>query len=172
MLLLLMVLPGAAQAQSFEVHASAGPTITDRGYSVAAGGGFSPTTRLTVAFNVERTHLSSRTTSDGHGGLSSFRGGTLLLGSGELQVVPLGHDRIGPYAVVGYAAGVSRPNVNEAFPNSVTNSAGALFFGGGLHAPVNERLSVFIDLRMMIGAEGPEGIIAVAPLRGGLSWRF
>ena len=83
--LLLMVSPQLADAQSFEVHASAGPTITDPGYSLAAGAGFSPTKHLTAAFNVERTYLSSRTTSDGRGGVSGFRGGTLVLGSGELR---------------------------------------------------------------------------------------
>jgi len=170
--LLLMVSPQVADAQSFEVHASAGPIITDGGYSVAAGAGFSPTKHLTAAFNVERTHLSSRTTSDGRGGVSGFRGGTLVLGSGELQVTPLGHNRVGPYGLVGFAAGVSHPNVTATFPDRVTNSAAALFFGGGIHVPVSERLSFFADVRMMIGAEGPEGIVAIVPVRGGIAWRF
>jgi hypothetical protein len=168
----LMVSPGIVQAQSFDVHASAGPTVTDPGYSFAAGAGFSPTRHLTFSVNVERTQLLSQTTSDGRGGFSGFRGGTLVLGSGELQVTPLGHDRLGPYGVVGFATGVSRPNVNASFPDPVTNSATALFFGGGVHVPINPHLAVFAEARMMIGAEGPEGILAIVPVRGGISWRF
>ena len=168
----LMVSPRITQAQSFEVHAAAGPTVTDPGYSFAAGAGFSPTRHLTIAVNVERIHLSSRTTSDGRGGFSGFRGGTLLFGTGELQVAPLGRDRLGPYGVVGFATGVSRPNVNATFPDPVTNSATALFFGGGLQVPVNAHVTVFGDVRMMIGAEGPEGILAIVPIRGGISFRF
>ena len=116
---------------------------------------------------LERARLCS-----GRGGVAGFRGGTLVLGTGELQVTPFGRDRIGPYGVVGFATGVSRPNVTATFPDPVSNSANALFFGGGLQVPVNERLSIFADVRMMIGAEGTEGIVAVVPLRGGISWRF
>ena len=171
-LFLLVVSPRIAQAQSFEVHASAGPTITDPGYSFAAGAGYSPTKHLTIAVNIEQTHLSSQTRSDGRGGFSSTRGGTLLLGTGELQIAPLGRDRLGPYGLVGFAAGVSHPSVNATFPDPVTNSASALFFGGGLQVPVNKHLSIFGDVRMMIGAEGPEGILAIVPIRGGISFRF
>jgi hypothetical protein len=164
--------PALASGQTFSAHVSAGPTVTDAGYSFAGGLGFSPAARVTLAANVERTHLFSRSTSDGRGGFSSFRGGTLTLGSAELQVAPRGRNRVGPYGLVGFAAGQSRPNVNATFPNPVVNEARAVFFGGGVIAPIGERLSIFIDARMMIGAEGIEGIVAVAPIRAGIGWRF
>jgi hypothetical protein len=67
---------------------------------------------------------------------------------------------------------VSRPHVNQTFPDRVTNQARVLFAGGGLHVPLGERLSVFGDIRMVFGAEGLEGIVAFAPVRAGVAWRF
>jgi hypothetical protein len=160
-----------ASAQSFELQGSAGPTLVNSGYSVAGGLGFSPTSRLSVLFDVERTHLSSRLQSDGRGGFSGFRGGALTLGAAQLRVTPFGHDRVGPYGLVGFAAGVSRPNVNELFPNPVTNDVRAMFFGGGIHVPVKDRVSLFADGRMLIGEEAGE-LLAVAPIRVGVALRF
>jgi hypothetical protein len=169
--LLFLTTPSIASAQSFVLHGSAGPTLVDSGYSLAGGVGYSPTSHLTVLFDVERTHLSSRLSSDGRGGFSGFRGGTLTLGSAQLRVAPFGRNRVGPYGLVGFAAGVSRPNVNEMFPNPVTNDVRAIFFGGGIQVPIQERLSLFADGRMMIGAEAGESL-AVAPIRAGVAWRF
>jgi hypothetical protein len=169
--LLLLATPKIAGAQSLVLQGSAGPTLVDSGFSVAGGLGFSPTSHLTVLFDVERTYLSSRLTSDGRGGFSGFRGGTLTLGSAQLRVTPFGRDRVGPYGLVGFAAGVSRPNVNAQFPDPVTNDVRAIFFGGGIHVPLRERVSLFADGRMMIGAEAGE-LLAVAPVRVGVAWRF
>jgi hypothetical protein len=163
--------PSIASAQSFMVQGSAGPTLIDSGYSLGGGLGFSPTSHLTLLFDVERTHLSSRLGSDGRGGFSGFRGGTLTLGSAQLRVTPFGRDRIGPYGLVGVAAGVSRPNVSELFPDPVTNDVRAMFFGGGIHVPLKERVSLFADGRMMIGAEAGE-LLAVAPIRVGVALSF
>jgi hypothetical protein len=167
----LMVCPPFARGQSFEVYGSAGPTITDVGHSLAAGVGVSPTSRLTLFANVERTQLLSQIHQDA-GSVSHFRGGTYLLGGVELRFAPLGRGRVGPYAVAGFAAGVSRPNVNDVFPTPVTNRARAVFGGGGLLVPLGARLTAFVDARMLIGAEGSEGIVAVAPVRAGVTWRF
>ena len=73
--LLLSTIPCTASAQSFVVQGSAGPTLIDSGYSLAAGIGLSPTSHLTLLFDVEGTHLSSRLRSDGRGGVAGFRGG-------------------------------------------------------------------------------------------------
>ena len=162
--------PCLANGQSLVLQASAGPTLIDTGYSLSAGVGLSPTSHLTVLFDVERTNLSSRLSSDGRGGFTGFRGGTLTLGSAQLRVT-FGRDRVGPYGLVGFAAGKSRPNVNEMFPNPVTNDVRAMVFGGGIHVPLKERVSLFADGRMMIGAEAGE-LLAVAPIRAGVAWRF
>ena len=169
--LMWLAAPGAASAQSVELFGSAGPTITDAGNSFAVGAGFSPTSRLTLVFSFERTHLSSRTTHD-RDVISTFRGGTLFLGTGELRFAPLGRDRFGPYGLAGFAAGVSRPNVNPMFPERITNDARGMFFGGGVTLPIGERATIFGDVRMMVGAEGTEGIVGVAPLCAGVSFRF
>ena len=171
-LLSLLLLSRAANGQSLVVQGAAGPTLTDTGYSLAAGLGFTPASRLTVLFGVEQTHLFSRVTSDGRGGGSAFRGGTLTFGSAELRVALLGRDRPSPYVVGGYGQGVSRPNVNERFPEAVSNSARVLFVGGGIQVPLRERINIFGDVRMTFGAEGNDGIIAFVPVRVGVAWRF
>jgi hypothetical protein len=171
-MLSLLLLSSAANGQSLVLHGAGGPTLTDSGYSLAAGIGFSPASRLTVLFGVEQTHLFSRVTGDGRGGGSAFRGGTLTFGSAELRVTLLGRDRPSPYLLGGYGQGVSRPNVNDRFPDEVTNSARILFAGGGIQVPVRERLTIFGDVRMSFGAEGNDGIIAFVPVRVGVAWRF
>lgn len=169
--LAILVCPALANGQSFELHGSAGPTITDAGNSLAAGLGFSPNSRLTLAFDFERTHLATRTSRDGTT-TSTFRGGTLLLGTAELRYAPLGRGRVGPYGLAGFAAGVSHPNVNQMFPTRVSNHVRAMFAGGGVDVPITEQIAVFADARIMFGAEGSEGIVAIAPVRVGFAWRF
>lgn len=168
---ILLLSPGVASAQSFGLYGSAGPTLIDAGHSFAAGAGFSPASRLSFVFGFERTHLSSRTTRD-RDTVSHFRGGTLFLGTAEVRFAPLGRGRVGPFALAGIAAGVSRPNVNEVFPDPVTNGARALFFGGGIDVPLGDRFSIIADARMTVGVEGYDGVVAVAPLRAGVAWRF
>ena len=170
-LLLFLILPAPAASQSFLVHGSGGPTLVDAGHSLAVGAGFSPASHVTLLFDVERTHLSSRVRSDGRGGVSAFRGGTVTMGTAELRVTLLGRNRITPYGLAGFGAGVSRPNVNEIFPEPRTNGVRAIFFGGGIHVPLRQQLSLFADARVMVGAEAGE-LLAVAPLRAGLAWRF
>ena len=168
---LLIVCPPTARGQSFELYGSAGPTLTDAGHSLAAGVGVSPNSRVSLFVSVERTHLSTQIRREA-GLVSYFRGGTYLLGTAELRFAPRGRSRVGPFAAAGFAAGVSRPNVNDIFPTPVTNGARAVFGGGGLLVPLGTRFAVFADARMLIGAEGTEGIVAVAPVRAGVAWRF
>jgi hypothetical protein len=171
--LLLLALRGVANAQSFEVHGSAGPTLRDNGYSVAAGVEFSPISYVAFVFNLERTHIASRVDRDGDV-ISTFRGATLSLGTAELRVTPFGHHRVGPYGLIGTGAGVARPNEDQRFPGEgTTGSVRAVFLGGGLHVPVHQRLSIFAEFRMMlVGEVEGEGLLGAGPLRAGLAWRF
>lgn len=169
--LLLLSDPRSASAQAFVLNGSAGPTLVDAGHSLAVGGGFSPASHLDVLVDFERTHLSSRLESDGRGGLFGFRGGTLTLAAVQARVSLLGRDRVGPYGLAGFAAGVSQPNVNQQFPDPVTNDVRALFFGGGVQVPIGQRFGLFADGRMMLGEEAGE-LLAVAPIRGGIAVRF
>ena len=171
-MLLLFLVSSAASAQSLVVQGSAGPTITDAGYSLAAGVGLSLNSRLTVVFDVERTHLSSRVTSDGRGGGTAFRGGTLTVAVAEVRATIFPRNHASPYVLGGFGAGVSEPSVNEMFTERATNQARVLFVGGGIHIPLREQLSLFGDVRMVFGAEGNDGIVAYAPLRAGVAWRF
>jgi hypothetical protein len=141
--LLWLACPTIASGQSFMLQGSAGPTVSDRGHSLAGGFGFTPTSHVGLLFEAERTHLASRMRGDGRGGLAAFRGGTLTMALAEVRVALLGRNRTGPYALGGFAGGVSRPNVNAAFPDRVTNEVRAMFFGGGIHVPLREQISVF-----------------------------
>lgn len=147
--------------------------MTDAGYSVAAGVGFSPTSRLTFLVDVERTHLSTQVETDPRGSITTFRGGAVTLGTAALRVSVFGLDRIGPYAIAGFGAGVSKPHVTPTFPTRVTNNVYAPFVGGGFQVPLNDRLTIFADGRMMlvVGTESDE-LLGVAPIRAGVTWRF
>jgi hypothetical protein len=164
---LVLWVPTLAHSQSVVVHGSAGATLVDRGYSLAGGAGWAPWSRVTLSLNLERTHLFSRVRSDGRGGTSGFRGGTLTLGAAELRVALFPRHRVTPYVLAGYAAGVSRPNVNPTFPERVTNDVRAVFGGAGVQVPLRPRISLFADARMMLGSEANE-LLAVAPVRAGV----
>ncbi len=168
---LLLFSPAIARGQTFMVHGAAGPTVTDPGYSLAAGVGFSPTSRLTIVFSAERTHLASQFRTYPEGFTAAFRGGTLTFAAGEMRFAILGRHRVGPYVLTGLAAGVSRPNVTRIFPTPVTNEVLASFFGGGVLVPLGDRLAVFADARMML-AVGKEELLGLVPIRGGIAWHF
>jgi hypothetical protein len=171
--LILLAPQGIANAQSFGMHGSAGPTLRDTGYSVAAGVDFSPVPYVAVVLNVERTHIASEVSNYGNV-ISRSRGATMMLGTAELRVRPFGHERIGPYGLIGAGVGVARPNEDALFPDEgTTGRVRSVFLGGGLHAPIRERLSVFAEFRMMVVAEEHgEGLLGAGPLRVGLAWRF
>jgi hypothetical protein len=178
---LVVVCCSPASGQSVLVQGSFGPTIIDSGHnlsygidpghSVAVGIGVSPTPRLTLAVEVERTHRASQLRTDARGNVFGFRGGTLTLATAELRASLFQSDRVGPYGLIGFAAGVSRLGVTDEFPDRVTNAVRAAVFGGGLHVPLRGRMSLFADGRMIIGSEASE-LLAVTPIRAGLAWRF
>ena len=174
--LILLMLPasaGVVSAQSVGVHAAGGPTFGERGWSVAAGVDLSPTSYLGFVFNFERTHVESRLTREG-GVTSRFRGATLTLGTAELRLTAFPSRRVRPFGLCGMGAGNARPNVDEIFPGGgTTGGVRAVFFGGGLHLAVRERLSVFTEVRMMlVGETEGEGLLGIGPVRAGLAWRF
>lgn len=76
-----------ARGQSVVVHGSGGPTLMDRGYSVAGGVGWQPWSHLTLSLNGERTHLASTDRRDERGVTSRVRGGTLTLAAAEAWVM-------------------------------------------------------------------------------------
>jgi len=172
-LLILLASEGIANAQSWGVHGSAGPTLRDPGYSVAAGVELSPARYVAFVFNIERTHLADHVSHDGDV-TSTFRGATLTLGTAELRVTPFGNHRLGPYGLFGTGAGVARANEAARFPGEgTTGRVRSVFMGGGLHVPIHERLTVFAEFRMMlVGEVEGEGLVGAGPLRAGLAWSF
>lgn len=173
MSVLVLVCPPVASGQTFGLHGSGGPTMIDSGYSLAAGLGFSAGPRVTFIVDVERTHLSSRVDSDPRGLVSAFRGGTVTLAAPALRVSLLSRDRIGPYGLAGLAAGVSRPNVTNIFPDRISTEVRAPFFGGGIQVPLRNRVTLFAEARMvLVVGKGADDLFAMAPFRAGLAWRF
>ena len=173
MTVLLLALPAVSRAQSFAVHGSAGPTMSDPGYSLAAGLEFAPTAHIAFLVDFERTHLPSRLDTYEGGVTSAFRGGTVTLVAPALRVSLLGHDRVGPYGLVGLGAGVSRPNVTDLFPDRISRDVRAPFAGGGIQVPLRKHIAFFAEAKLMlvIGKEADD-LFAVAPFRAGIEWRF
>ncbi len=171
--LLLLAFPALSSGQTnVDIHGSGGPTLYNRGSSVAVGVGFTPTSWLTVVVDVERTHQPSRLSTE-HGVTSAFRGGTLTSVAGGIRASLFGPDRIGPYALAGLAVGVSRPNVNDLWPKRVAHQVQGPFVGGGFQVPIGNRISLFADGRVMLMAgKQADVLLGVAPIRAGMTWRF
>jgi hypothetical protein len=81
-------------------------------------------------------------------------------------------DRVSPFAIAGAGGGVSRPNVNEQFPDRIRNDLRVVYFGGGVRVPLRRGFGIFGDARAMLALEGNDGILAVWPVRAGVAWRF
>ena len=179
LLMLMVCLPAIASAQSFapsfSIQAAAGPTVVETGHTISAAVGFSPWSRVTFLLDVQRTQQNSRirrTQTPGYSSVSTFRGGTMTAVSGEVRVALFPPNRLTPYVLAGVGRGESRPTVNADFPSPVKNDTGFIFFGGGVHMPLWNRLSAFGDFRMLAGVEGNDSMIVMYPVRAGIAWRF
>jgi hypothetical protein len=137
--------------------------------SVATG--YSPTPKVTVLVGAWRMHRPTTLRRYSDGGSSLTRGGTTQFVSGEVRFSFLAGERVVPYAFTGGGLGVSRPNVNQAFPDRVTNTAYVIFGGGGLAFPLGSRLSASADLGLVMLGER-DVIRPILPVRAGLTWRF
>ncbi|MGE0594051.1 MAG: hypothetical protein AB7G23_15475 [Vicinamibacterales bacterium] len=173
LLALALISPVPALAQGVSVHAAAGPTLGDAGFSVAGGVAVTPATRLTLLGSVELSHLVSRRGTFPGGGVSRFRGGTFTLVSAEVRLSLFARERPGPYGLAGFAVGRSRPNLTDAFPTAASHRVVAPFAGGGLLVPLNGRAAFFADVRLqLVAGTEADDLHALVPLRAGLSWRF
>lgn len=137
---------------------------------MSAAFGFSPISRLDLLVSVEGVHVPfQRDTFSG--GVSVTRGGTLTSVSGEVRASVFPPHRVSPYGLAGIGGGLSRPTVNDAFPDPVENGLRVVYFGGGLRVPIGNDLSVFGDARAMLALEGGS-VLGVWPVRAGVAWRF
>jgi hypothetical protein len=175
--LVALALPAGTAAQTTDargvsVHAALGSHVNVGGNAQSLSVGFSPADRLTFLVGVERLHMPTAVEQHGDS-LSVTRGGTTTFLSGEAQVIPVRLARLSPYLLAGAGAGRSRPNVNDRFPDPVSNSAALLFFGGGLRVPATTQLNFFADVRFTLQVEQEVGgVFLFVPLRGGVAWRF
>ena len=175
--LVLLTTAGRASAQgpSVSVQVGGGPTLVDAGQTFAATVGFWPNSRIAFMVDVQRTHLDSRVTTERFGdviSVSTFRGGTLVAVTGEFRFAPFPSAPVSPYIFGGLGTGRSRPNVNERFPEPVTNTARFMSGGAGVTVPIGDRFSAYAETRLLFGAEGTEGLLGMWPVRVGVGWRF
>jgi hypothetical protein len=163
--------PAGAGFDRFSLQVGAGPLLNSGGHTLSAALGFSPISRVDFAVTVERDHLpfERETFRDG---FSITRGGTLTWVSGEVRASVFPPHRVSPYGLAGIGRGMSRPTVNDAFPDPVENDLRVVYFGGGVRVPIRNGLSVFGDARLMLALEGGDGVLGVWPVRAGLAWRF
>ena len=161
--------PAIAAAQgagpSVSLQGNVGTQINAGGDNQSVSLGFSPNRRLELLISAERIHLPTEATD-----FSATRGGTSTFISGEVRVAPF-TSGVSPYFLASLGRGISRPNVNDLFPDPVKNDVWLLFAGGGIRIPVTERLSAFADLRAGIQGER-DTIFLLVPVRGGVAWRF
>jgi hypothetical protein len=162
--------PAIAMAQGaadrVSLQGAVGSDLRDAGDGESVAVGFLPQPRLELLVGVERLHWP--TTTDGFG---ATRGGTTTFASGEVRFHVRPSGRSSPYLLAGVGRGISRPNVNEIFPDRVTNSTWLMFGGGGIRLPISRRLGAFGDVRF--GLQGERDTLRLlTPVRAGLSWRF
>ncbi len=173
---LALVSPAVAAGQGtgigVSVHGAIGTHIGYGGDAESIGLGVSFGKRFAVVLNAERSHVPTDVTyfEDGY---SATRGGTTRFISGEFRYLPVTYKRVSPYVLVVVGHGVSRPNVNEFFPDRVTHRVTLQGPGFGAQVQVTEHLSAFADLRIMFQSRaGEPDAGGFGPIRCGLAWRF
>jgi hypothetical protein len=170
------VWPAVAAAQDtgvgVSVQGAIGSHFADGGDTQSIGLGIWFGKRFGVVVNAERSHVPTDVTFY-ENGYAATRGATTRFASGEFRYVPVTYKRISPYVLVVVGFGVSRPNVNEFFPDRVEHDVTLQGPGFGGSVLVTEHLSAFADLRMMFQSRrGEPDAGGFAPIRGGLAWRF
>ena len=119
------VAAGQGAGTRVSVQGNVGTHINAGGDNQSVSVGFSPHERLDILLSAERLHLPTEVTRFG-----ATRGGTSTFVSGEVRFVPVTFNRISPDVLASAGRGISRPNVNDIFPDRVTNDVWLLFVGG------------------------------------------
>lgn len=182
MVLVLGVPASAARAQEgaqttapeprWTVEGAAGLQVYYDGSAQSVAFGFSPNRSLTVLVSAERTHIQDRVALYEYG-YSAERGGTEQFVTGGVRYAFLTRRRVSPYVLGGIGRGISRPNVNEFFPDRKERNIHVLYYGGGVRIPVGPRFDAFVDARFIMSAEAATDYFGVRmPVRAGIAWRF
>lgn len=165
-------LAGQSGRPSVTIQGTYGTHLSDGGDNQSLSVGIS-SPRFDFLVSAERLHQPSEV-EHFEDGFSATRRGTVRFISAEVRFSPFSFERASPYILAGLGRGKTRLNVNEIFPDPVTNDAALAFAGGGVRVPVVSRLSVVADLRFVLLLEDSEdgGIYLFGPIRAGLAWRF
>jgi hypothetical protein len=172
-----LAVPAVAAAQSNRpgviVQGTAGTNINVGGNSQSLSGGISFGDHLEVLVSGERIHVPTDVDRFPNG-QSVTRHGTTTFISGEVRWAPFTFRRVSPFVLAGAGGGRSKLNVNEHFPDPVSNDARLFFVGGGVRVPVAGGLSVVADLRGVLQVEDNDdaSVFLFVPVRAGISWRF
>lgn len=154
------------------VEGAAGLQVYYDGSAQSVAFGFSPNRSLTVLVSAERTHIQDRVALYEYG-YSAERGGTEQFVTGGVRYAFLTRRRVSPYVLGGIGRGISRPNVNEFFPDRKERNIHVLYYGGGVRIPVGPRFDAFVDARFIMSAEAATDYFGVRmPVRAGIGWRF
>jgi hypothetical protein len=161
-----------APERRLSVEAAAGPQISYVGSTVSAAFGFAPSRSLTLLLSVERSHVRDEIErfDDGY---AFERGGTEVFVSAEVRYAFLARRRVSPYVVGGTGRGISRPSVNEFFPDANERNIHVIYYGAGVRMPLGPRIDAFADARVIMAAEAASDYFGVRlPVRGGITWRL
>ncbi len=164
--------PSGAPERRLSIEGAAGLQLSYRGSIQSVAFGFAPTRNLTLLVSAERSHVRDEIDQypDGYG---FERGGTEVFVSGQVRYAFFVRKRVSPYVLGGAGRGISRPNVNEFFPDKRERNIHVLYWGGGVRIPVQARLDAFVDARIIMEAEARTDYFGVRlPVRAGLAWRF
>lgn len=154
------------------LEGAGGVQISYRGSLQSAAFGFAPTRSLTILMSVERSYVRDEI-DQYENGYDFERGGTELFVTGGVRYAFLASKRVSPYVSGGMGRGISRPNVNEFFPDKKERNIHVIFYGGGVRIPVRPWLDAFVDARIIMEVEARSDFFAVRlPVRAGVAWRF
>ena len=154
------------------VEAAAGPQVAYVGSTVSAAFGFAPARNLTLLVSVERSHVRDKI-EQFDDGYAFERGGWEMFVSGELRYAFLADRRVSPYVSGGAGRGISRPSVNEFFPDPNERNIHVIYYGAAARVPLGPRLDAFADARFIQAHEAKSDYFGVRfPVRGGITWRF
>lgn len=164
--------PSGTPDRRLSLEAAAGPQVAYVGNTVSTAFGFAPTRNLTLLVSVERSYVRDEI-EQFDDGYAFERGGTEMFVSGEVRYAFLADKRFSPYVVGGAGRGISRPTVNEFFPDANERNIQVIYHGGGVRMPLGPRIDAFVDARFIMALEAVSDYFGVRiPVRGGIAWRF
>ena len=155
--------------QHFQIQAAAGSTL-EGGNTQSAAFGYSLNRHLTLLIGADRTHLPTRIEQHDRT-FAATRGGTFTVLTAGLRVDFVADRRAVPYGLVGLGRGFSRPNVNDVFPDRVTNGLTTAFSGAGVRVALARNVDLFAEALGTLSTERDSVALSV-PVRGGVMWRF